>query len=87
MNLLNVKYYQPFEQGFLETLNECALLRKRFLRANHVPYMTKSLGKAITRRTELVSKYLKNRTIENKTKYKKQKNYCKRSYKTENFLV
>ena len=37
--------------------------------------MTKSLRKAIMRRTELESKYLKNRAIENKTKYKKQKNY------------
>ena len=45
--------------------------------------MTKSLRKAIMRRTELESKYLKNRAIENKTKYKKQKNYCNRLYKKE----
>ena len=45
--------------------------------------MTKSQRKAIMRRTELESKYLKNRTIENKTKYKKEKNYCNRLYKKE----
>ena len=45
--------------------------------------MTKSLRKAIMRRTKLESKYLKKRTIENETTYKKQKNYCKRLCKKE----
>ena len=35
------------------------------------------------RRTELESKYLKNRTIENKTEYLKQNNYFKRLHKNE----
>ena len=52
-----------------------------FLRANHVPYMTKTLCKAIMRRYELEIKYLKNVTIENKAKYKKQKNSCSNSIK------
>ena len=71
-------------------------LKKKFLTANHVPYMTKSLREAIIRRAELESKYIKNRTIENKPKYKTQKNikpnkpkyktqknYCKRLSKNE----
>ena len=45
--------------------------------------MKKSSCKAIMQRTEIESKYLKNRTIENKTKCKKQNNYCKRRYKQE----
>ena len=58
-------------------------LKKKFLTANHVPYMTKSLREAIIWRAELESKYIKNRTIENKPKYKTQKNYCKRLSKNE----
>ena len=41
-----------------------------FLRVNHVPYMTKSLRKPIMRRTEIESKYLRNKAIENKTECK-----------------
>ena len=50
LKLENIKNYQPLEQVFLETLNEYAPLKKTFLRANHVPYMTKSLLKAIMSR-------------------------------------
>ena len=35
------------------------------------------------RRFELESKYLKNGTIENKGKYKKQNNFCSKRYKTK----
>ena len=45
--------------------------------------MTKSLRKVIMRHSELESKYLKNRTIENKAKYKKQNNFCSKLYKKE----
>ena len=43
--------------------------------------MTKSLRKTIMRCSELESKYLKNRTIKNKAKYNKQKNFCIKLYK------
>ena len=33
--------------------------------------------------TELESKYLKNKVIENEIKYKKLKNYCNRLYRKE----
>ena len=64
-------------------LNEHALLKKKFLWANHAPQMTKSLRKAIMRRSELESNYFKNSTIENKAKYKKQKKFCSKLYKKE----
>ena len=53
------------------------------LRANHVPYVTKTLRKAIMRRSNLQTKYFKTRTPESLKKYRKQKNYCSRSYKKE----
>ena len=75
LKLQSIKSYESFEQVFLEALNKHAPLKKKFLRANHVPYMKKSLCKAIMRRPDLEIKHLKNRTIENKAKYKKQKNF------------
>ena len=53
------------------------------LRANHVPYMTKALRKAIMKRSELESKYVKNKTNENLKSYKKQRNFCSKLYKKE----
>ena len=54
-----VKDYNIFENIFLELLNEHAPVKKKLLRANHAPYMTKKLRKAIMKRSELKSKYLK----------------------------
>ena len=45
--------------------------------------MTKALRKAIMKRSELESKYLKNRTNENLKSYKKQRNFCSKLYKKE----
>ena len=45
----------------------------KLLRANHDPYMTMTLRKAIMKRSELKSKYVKNKTCENFKSYKKQK--------------
>ena len=53
------------------------------LRANHVPYMTKALRKAIMKTSKLKSKYVKNKTNENLKSYKKQRNFCSKLYKKE----
>ena len=42
-----VNSYETFELEFLEVLNKHALLKKRFVRTNHVPFMTKALREAI----------------------------------------
>ena len=65
-NVLKVKLQSIKSYEFLEVLNKHAPLKRKFLRANLVP-----LRKAILRRSELESKYLKNRTTENKARYKK----------------
>ena len=64
-------------------LDKHAPLKKKFVRGNQAPYMTKQLRKTIMRRSELESKYLKNKTIDNKTKFKKQNNFCSKLYKKE----
>ena len=45
--------------------------------------MTKALRKAIMKRSELESKYVKNKTNENSKPYKKQRNFCNKLYKKE----
>ena len=56
------KGFDSFEDTFLKTLNRHAPIKKKFVRANDVPYMTKALRKAIMKRSELESKYLKNKS-------------------------
>ena len=80
----SVDNYEVFEREFLNVLNNHAPLKKKFIRANHVPYMTKPLQtKAIMKRSQLENKYLRNSSNLNRTKYKKQKNFCSRLYKKE----
>ena len=78
-----INEYKHFEQIFLEILNIHAPIKKKLLRANHVPYMTKALRKAIMKRSELESKYVKNKTSANLKSYKKQRNFCSKLYKKE----
>ena len=75
--------YETFEEEFLKVLNKHAPLKKKFIRANHAPYMTKNLRKAIMKRSQLENKYISNSTVENRNKYKKHKNFCSKLYKKE----
>ena len=64
-------------------LNKHAPLRKKFLRANHARYITKTLRKAIMRRSQLETKYLKTKTQTDLKLYKKHKSFCSMLYKRE----
>ena len=75
--------YDDFENKFMEVINKHIPLKRKLLRANHAPYMTKLLRKAIMRRSQLETRYLKNKTNENLVLYKKQKNFCSKLYKKE----
>ena len=68
---------------FLEILEIHAPLKQKVLRANEVPYMTRALRKAMMKRSQLESKYLKTKTELDKTNFKKQKNFVSRFYKKE----
>ena len=52
-----VKNYASFENVFLDTLNEHALLKKKVIKANHGPCVTKPLRKAIMKRPNLQNIY------------------------------
>ena len=73
--------YQQLDKTFIEILNKHAPMKKKLVRTNQAPYMTKALRKAIMRRSELETKYFKLKT--NDTSKKTQKNYCSRLYKKE----
>ena len=66
-----VNDYSSFENIFLDTLNHHAPVKKKLLRANHAPYITKTLRKAIMRRSNLQTKYFKTRTSESLKKMQK----------------
>ena len=78
-----VDNYRSFENVFIGVLNRHAPIRKKVIRANHVPYVTKALRKAIMKRSQLEKIYFKKRTQESFKKYRKQKNYCSRLNKRE----
>ena len=63
--------------------NKYVPLKKKLLRANHAPHITKTLRKAIMRRSQLETKYLKTKTQTDLKLYKKHKNFCSKLYKRE----
>ena len=78
-----ISNYKSFETTFIEVLNKHAPLRKKLLRANHAPYITKTLRKAIMRRSQLETKYLESKTQTGFKLYKKHKNFCSKLCKRE----
>ena len=51
--------YSSFAENFLGVLNKHAPLKKKVHRANHAPYVTKALKKAIMKRSYLENLYFK----------------------------
>ena len=75
--------YDNFENVFLEVLEKHAPLKKKYIRANEVPYMSKTLKKAIMKRSQLESRFYRTKGEHHKKEYRKQKNYVSRLYKKE----
>ena len=71
-----ISNYESFETTFTEVLDKHAPLRKKCLRANHAPYITKTLRNAFMRRSQLETKYLKTKTQTDLKLYRKHKNFC-----------
>ena len=58
-------------------------MKKKLIRANQAPHMTKALCKAVMRTSELETKYFKLKANDTLKAYKKQKNYSSRLYRKE----
>ena len=50
--------------------------KKKYIRGNNKPFMTKAMSKSIMERTRLRNTFLKNPTVANKLAYTKQRNFC-----------
>ena len=53
-------------------------MKRKYVRVNEAPFMIK----AIMKRSRLKSKFLKDRTENNQTKFKLQRNFCKKLLRT-----
>ena len=73
--------YETFDKIFLETLDVHAPQKTKVVRANHKPYVTKKMRKAIMLRSQLQNKLFKYNTMEYQIAFKHQRNYCNRLYK------
>ena len=65
-----------FKDTIIDSLNKHAPLKRKYFRTNHSNFVTKELSKAIMRRSKLCNLYLEERSDENRTRYKRQKNIC-----------
>ena len=68
--------YQCLTKTFLTIVNKHAPLKKKIMRGNQAPFMTKEFQKAIYTRSRLKNKMNKNPTEENMTAYKRKRNLC-----------
>ena len=66
---LNNIEYDTFQEIIVSLLNVHVPLKKKYLRANHLSFVTKELRKAIMERTRLRNIYLKQRTERTKVAY------------------
>ena len=73
--------YETFHNVYLNVLNKHAPIKTKVIRANQAPYITKAYRKAVMKRFELKTKYLK--ILKNFNKFRKQKIFCSRLYKKE----
>ena len=79
----NFGNYAYFEKTYLDVLDKHAPMKKKRIRANQVPYMTKALRKAIMTRSMLENRFHKYKTDDSQRAFKRQRNYCNRLYKKE----
>jgi DNA-binding protein len=72
----NTMTYEDFKEIFMTILNHYAPMKKKVIRGNNAPFMSKRLSKEIMHRSKLKNKLNKNPTEENRNLYRKQRNDC-----------
>ena len=75
--------YEDFKKIFMVILDKYAPMKKKVIRGNNAPFMTKRLSKEIMYRSKLKNKLNKSPTEENRNLYKKQRNDCASLLKKE----
>ena len=74
--LNDTRTFTNFQDIVTSKFNNHVPIKKRHIRDNQVPLMTKKLSKENKKRSRLRNKYNKFNTESNKKAYKKQRNYC-----------
>ena len=62
--------FEKFCYVSIKLLNKRAPIKKKYKRSNQMPFVTKTLSKAIMKRWKLRNNYLKNKTNANRMPYK-----------------
>ena len=62
--------------------NKHAPIKRKYIRANEAPFMTKDLHKAIMKRSKLRNKFLKSKSLSDRKNYTSQTNLCKKLLKS-----
>lgn len=68
--------YESFHGAIITAVDKHAPLKKKIVRANNSPFMTKELRKAIMNRSRYKNKYLKHPSRSNHQAYKRSRNNC-----------
>ena len=73
--------YSTFETMYISTLNLHAPLKQKTIRANHGPFMNKSVRKAIMKRNQLYNKWTKTRQTADRENFLTQKKIAAKTLK------
>ena len=57
-------------------------MKQKYLRVNEAPYMTKELHREMMKRSRLCNNFLRTKSQEDRLKYNKQRNFCKKLLRT-----
>ena len=68
--------YDNFVKTFQSVLKKHTPIHKKYLRPNHVNFMTKQIMKAIMKRSKLHNGFLKDRNVSYQNAYRKQRSLC-----------
>jgi len=68
--------YDAVVSKLTSLLDKHAPIKTKFARGNQGNFVNKSLSKAFMKRSVLKSKYIKDKTVQNRALYKKQRNHC-----------
>ena len=75
--------YSSFENSF----DQHAPIKKKYVRANDKPFMTRALRKATMLRSRLRNKYNEDRTVENWNNFRKQRSSCVKLFRKEKEII
>ena len=64
----DTKDINSFKETILSVFNKYAPIKKKYIRANEAPFMTKNLHKEIMKRSRLRNKYLKSKSLTDRKK-------------------